>query len=498
MKINTQSTWFRLGIVCMAAQLALAPVQLAHASIDSELTSFFNDIGGTANVTNGSAFEGQTQNVVSGGSLYARLPRRSYNLANLQLPSAKAGCGGIDLFAGSFSYINAEQFAGMIRNIGNNALGYAFQLAIDAVDPMIGNVLDKLRKAAEFINNMNINSCEAGQALVNGIVGQTNLASQQGCSSLSAYLNLSSDRADAIGKCSDPIERKNTADAVRADPAAKKNAPLNIISGNLMARVIKEAYPWMSDSEKKLLISLTGTLIINNLDHTDATKARIRRIPPSITSERDIIAGIQGSGATDKVIVPLLSCINPDSITCNEPTPTPIVSLKHMVDMRLTQYEALMEAGDTTWAENTKSEMMNFVNIASVPVLRMLKTEVAHQVGLRNNYIELIAAQYAIYWLDSIVRMASTAVANYPSLGPEEADEMEKVRIGLLNLKAKLDANQNEAAKAAAAITQVAAQVESFDKTLRMNDIGLAKAVQLSRSLGAGGSGAAGFFGTTP
>jgi conjugative transfer pilus assembly protein TraH len=75
----------------------------------------------------------------------------------VQLPGAKAGCGGIDLFAGSFSYISADQFMAMIKNIGNNALGYAFKLAIDAVDPMIGNVLDKLREASEAMNSMNIN-----------------------------------------------------------------------------------------------------------------------------------------------------------------------------------------------------------------------------------------------------------------------------------------------------------------------------------------------------
>ncbi|NJM44658.1 MAG: hypothetical protein HC858_13105 [Brachymonas sp.] len=120
-------------------------------------------------MTSGNAFRGQTQNVISGGSLYLRMPQQSYNLANLTLPNLKAGCGGIDLFAGSFSFINKEQFVAMIRNIGNNALGYAFNLAIEAIDPMIAKVLADLRKAAQAANDLNINSCEAGQALVNGM-----------------------------------------------------------------------------------------------------------------------------------------------------------------------------------------------------------------------------------------------------------------------------------------------------------------------------------------
>jgi conjugative transfer pilus assembly protein TraH len=461
---------------------------MAQANIDNDLTNFFNSIGGTANVTGSSAFQGQTQNVATGGSLYARLPQRSYNLANVQLPSAKAGCGGIDLFAGSFSYINAENFAAMIRNIGNNALGYAFQLAIDAVDPMIGNVLNKMREAAETMNNMNIGSCEAGQALVNGIVGKTNLAAQQGCASLSAYLNLSNDRFSGLGKCSDPIERRSVAEAARSNESVKDATPLNIVSGNLMARVLEQSYPWMSDSEKKLLISLTGTMIIDNTDPTDATKARIRRVPPSITSEQDIVAGVQGTGgSSDTVRVPLLSCIDPDSVTCDEPTATPIKSLKYMVDQRLTQYQVLMEAGETNWSAARKAEMINFVNIATVPVLKMLKAEITgHEVGLRSTYIDLIAAQYAIYWLDSMVRLARNAVANYPSLGPEEADEMAQMQTDLLALQTKLRSNLNAAAATAANTAELSRQLAEFDKQLRSNNASLAQAAQLSRSLGAG------------
>ena len=477
----------------VALQLALAPLQAAHASLDNDLTNFFNSIGGTANVTGATAFSGQTQNVATGGSLYARLPQRSYNLANMQLPGAKAGCGGIDLFAGSFSYISSQQFMAMISNIGNNALGYAFKLAIDAVDPMIGNVLDKLREASEAMNSMNIGSCEAGQALVNGIVGQTNLASQTGCASLAAYLNISEDRAKGMRECSESGKRRSVAEAARSDEALKQVTPLNIVSGNLMARVLDQAYPWMSDSEKKLLISLTGTLIIDNTDPDDATKAKIRRVPPSITSEQDIVAGVQGTGgANDTVRVPLLTCIDPDSLHCDEPVATPIKSLKFMVDQRLTQYQALMEAGDTAWTEARKAEMINFVNIASVPVLKMLKAEVTgHDVGLRATYIDLIAAQYAIYWLDSMVRLARNAVANYPSLGPEEADRMHEMQVDLMALQTKLKANLSAAANTAAATAELARQLADFDKLLRANNASLAQASQLSRSLGAGRLGSA-------
>ncbi len=53
-------------------------------------------------------------------------------------PSFSAGCGGIDLFGGSFSFINMNQFVDLMRAVASNAAGYAFQLAINAMCPDCG------------------------------------------------------------------------------------------------------------------------------------------------------------------------------------------------------------------------------------------------------------------------------------------------------------------------------------------------------------------------
>ena len=61
------------------------------------------DVGAAANVTGPTAFEGQAAGYYSLGNVWTRFPQNTTNLANLQLPRARAGCGGIDIFAGSFS-----------------------------------------------------------------------------------------------------------------------------------------------------------------------------------------------------------------------------------------------------------------------------------------------------------------------------------------------------------------------------------------------------------
>ena len=64
----------------------------------------FNDLGALGNVTSPGAFRGQAMNLYTGGGLMMRAPGRNYPLVNAQLPSLRAGCGGIDLFGGCLLY----------------------------------------------------------------------------------------------------------------------------------------------------------------------------------------------------------------------------------------------------------------------------------------------------------------------------------------------------------------------------------------------------------
>ncbi|VZZ91554.1 conjugal transfer protein TraH [Escherichia coli] len=42
----------------------------------------------------------------------------------LTLPDINAGCGGIDAYLGSFSFINGEQLQRFVKQIMSNAAGY--------------------------------------------------------------------------------------------------------------------------------------------------------------------------------------------------------------------------------------------------------------------------------------------------------------------------------------------------------------------------------------
>ena len=156
---------FRLPKPAKSAGLFVFPLQNIYAWLHHCLSqlivvpalrriwlTLFNSMGAEANYSEAGAFHGQSGSLYTGGGLNVRNPVSDVSLANIQLPSISAGCGGIDFFAGSFSFVNKEQFIQFTRNLGNNAAGVAFDLALKALDPMIQDAIGGIRDIVNYVN----------------------------------------------------------------------------------------------------------------------------------------------------------------------------------------------------------------------------------------------------------------------------------------------------------------------------------------------------------
>lgn len=62
------------------------------------------------------------------------------------------------MFFGGFSFVNAEEFQQMLQNIGQNAMGYAFELGLEAVCPTCNSVLKDLKNYASQLNKLMIHA----------------------------------------------------------------------------------------------------------------------------------------------------------------------------------------------------------------------------------------------------------------------------------------------------------------------------------------------------
>ncbi|MEM2160763.1 MAG: conjugal transfer protein TraH, partial [Candidatus Nitrosotenuis sp.] len=140
--------------------------QSVWADINNDLTNFFDNLGFSNNVTGTNAYQGQQAGYYTGGSLYARNSVRDVQIAQIDLPSFRSGCGGIDLYTGGFSFVNSQELINTMQNIMNNAVGYSFNLALESATPEIANSMKYFNTLASQVNQFNINSCETAAGLV--------------------------------------------------------------------------------------------------------------------------------------------------------------------------------------------------------------------------------------------------------------------------------------------------------------------------------------------
>ncbi|EBQ4991307.1 conjugal transfer protein, partial [Salmonella enterica] len=83
----------RLKPLCLALALGLYSAGTAHAGLQDDMNSFFNDMSYASNSTSAKAWQGQAARYVSGGSFYARTGNKNIQLISISLPSINAGCG---------------------------------------------------------------------------------------------------------------------------------------------------------------------------------------------------------------------------------------------------------------------------------------------------------------------------------------------------------------------------------------------------------------------
>lgn len=176
-----------LFILCAAL---LTAIPTASADVNSDMNQFFNKLGFASNTTQPGVWQGQAAGYAYGGSLYARTQVKNIQLISMTLPDINAGCGGIDAYLGSFSFINGDQLQRFVKQIMSNAAGYFFDLALQATVPEIKTAKDFLQKMASDINSMNLSSCQVAQGIVGGLFPQTQVSQQKVCQDIAGDPNL--------------------------------------------------------------------------------------------------------------------------------------------------------------------------------------------------------------------------------------------------------------------------------------------------------------------
>lgn len=443
--------------------LVFSALLLATPAGAITMQEMFDQVNAYSNTTRPGAYQAQTMNLYTGGSMFMRTPQRSFQLASATPPSWGAGCGGIDLFAGGFSFINKDQFVAMLRNIGSNSIGYAFKLALSSLSPEISQVLTELQDAANKINQLNINSCEAAQGIVNAgkeaifDKSQDTLAKTYG-----TFSNRFPDFSGAWERISNASERKATSDTAKADPAVKSK----VTSGNITWKALQKI-PALDDDTRRLYMSLIGAYIFDDRNTADGTKVKVIIKPPTSITIANLI-GMPGADTTQVQVYQCLDigddCMDVGAYTYNQK------AFIKMVRDRMQKIGDSLKVGarnDTDSAAN-----IAFINGTSIPVYKMLAIgSIAPNSAVSDimiaRYEELIAAEYAASYIRSALTDINAALAQLSADGSaDQADAVTELSNRTAELRKEITQEMIKVYNGAVTANNIGMEIMQMEKAL--------------------------------
>ncbi|MGL4515133.1 MAG: conjugal transfer protein TraH, partial [Shewanella sp.] len=288
-------------------------------SLQNEMDKLFGEM---SNLTPAGIYETQRRGVLAGGRYTGKTRVFDENIVSFAPPSWKAGCGGVDLFGGSLSFINSDQIVQLLRSVAANAKGYAFQLALDNVFPDGAKWIENFQKKVQALNQHLGNSCQLAQGIVNDVASGFDIKHKTDASLKGTTMGLFEDffasNTESTGKT--PLEE------------LKINQPTEYqkLIGNIVWKQLKQnnANTWFQFGDALLLeaiMSITGTVIVGDLikdpntTSSDAKTSPLTILPGNKITLSDLIGG----GAVD-----VYSCAGDSEQCLNAGTQSQTVILK--------------------------------------------------------------------------------------------------------------------------------------------------------------------------
>ncbi len=280
--------------------LILAITQYVLADVSSDLSNFFTSLSYDSNVTPGTVYQGQAAGYYSGGNVFLRDRVKNIQLIHIDPPTIRNGCGGIDLFGGGFSFVDAKAITEFFQKIMSNAGGYMFNLALETAVPELAHAMQYIQNMAQEINANNFNSCEMAENLIGGMWPRTKATQQHICKDLGNHSGKFADWAQARQKCSEDGKYNETMAEAAENSEYKKSVILN---KNLIWDALANS-SYIKDL-KEFFMSLSGTIVYGN------KAGKINIYMPLAKDRRVLKALLEGGEAKIYICDEESKCLNP-------------------------------------------------------------------------------------------------------------------------------------------------------------------------------------------
>jgi conjugative transfer pilus assembly protein TraH len=459
-------SFLRVATIAIACQsLTLHP---AHAGF---MDDFFTSAGAAANVTPTDIRQTGSAGFITGGSVVWRVPNRTFVPFRYSPPSIKAGCGGIDLFLGAFGFANTSQFVDYLRNIGQNALGLFFKMALKAMSPELEGAISELSAQLNSLNTSMRDSCKvAGDLLAGaGISDKTfndnseyaaRYARGRGAvtDAFSGLMTYGSNQAATNGEV-DSAASANNAGGKPVSKASRNFVWSAMNSGSL------SGFPDELKEVAQSLIGVTGAV-------ASATDPDV--MEPIVLAETVHMRDLVGSWDRDQVDLTILACNDMDE--CLAPTGTvraqrPFARMAYLNLLRLRD-----KILNRTPLDATDSEAVVMLGLTSLPVWKILElTSSPGRLWLSDDYIRKyanvigyeLAINFIISFSSDIDKTINTSAKTERSANVQQYLEQVKLRLARLRteareVKVQIDSNSMSYAS-------MVSELEHLERTLYQN-----------------------------
>ncbi|PHR62196.1 MAG: hypothetical protein COA43_00715 [Robiginitomaculum sp.] len=439
--------------------LACFPVQGAFAqdNVKQSLDKMWSDAGMTVSVQGAQRYKTQEANYVTFGNVSIRAPQESYNLLSLQAPKVTAGCGGIDLYLGGFSFISSEQLEAMFKGIAQNAPPIAFMLAMETFAPQLNAQLKELAQKADKINQFSMQSCADLEQNIGGLFNQIPAVQRQQCINTALANGDASDRADAIAFCTNQGRATQTQDA--ATPKQKELFP----EGNNYTWNSLKKHIFLDNEQREFIMTMVGSVVVQKRVN-DNDEPRIDFLPATVSDKSKLNILLYGGD------LEILSCQG-EYDKCLE-APSSFKTVNIPANRAFASRTAQMLVEIYTKKKNRQAlsdEEIAFVNNVQFPILRIINLYSAYypesQVSAELTAMsEIIAIEIVSDYLSKTIATAKVASSvsgiSLKELSTEWLNSMDNAQNTILEYQQTYHARKQQVMAYTALLDRIESEVQ--------------------------------------
>lgn len=332
MNINLKKS---VAAILLASQLVV-PISVSYAgTLQDTLDGMFS----MSNVTQPGSFNTQMMGGFVGGGFSLRVPTNTINLVAFDPPRFSVGCGGIDMYLGSFSFINSQELITLFRSIAQGAVAALFQLAVNVVSKDIGKMMGDFQNIVQQLNSLAKNSCSITESIVHNEVDPAASQTQQASNS-AVFAPLTGAAQDFMNDVNNTFFSPSSGAAASdkaSSPSGTAGTGSNPAYGNLIWKALAQSQAGsmlgptagLTDTTNngveanEIIMSMVGTYIYGSPSTTTGTNgAPMINQPspkPAILTLHDFEKPSlpPSSGTTPEI--PIYSC-GTDTAACMTPT----------------------------------------------------------------------------------------------------------------------------------------------------------------------------------